>query len=119
MIELRAEITRRYKCTIIVFEYNLKNYPDEVANDHSYKAVTFQELPALEKLTIKKRSKYEEPSVWIEDPSTVTVEKYFLRNGRCYHILSHFMFCETVPTNLPLYLDSFNVNAINQDIKND
>jgi hypothetical protein len=81
---------------IKIFEFNIQNYPDKIKNDHTYKPIIFQNLPALEKLDIEKSS----------NGTTVIGKRYFLRENHCCCIHYYFQFCNTVPINLSLYLDS-------------
>ncbi|MDR2409060.1 MAG: hypothetical protein LBE13_13230 [Bacteroidales bacterium] len=106
---LTSEISRRSQCMIKIFEYNTSSYPDKIKNDHAYKPIIFQNLPALEKLDIEKRSN------GIESPSTITGERYFFRETHCYCVLYYFQFCDTVPVNLSLYLDSLQIDNKNYE----
>ncbi|MDR0704246.1 MAG: hypothetical protein LBF88_04585 [Planctomycetaceae bacterium] len=86
---------------IKIFEYHIPSYPDKIKNDPTYKPIIFKNLPALEKLDIKKSNNE------TGTPSTVTGKRYFLRGNHCYCIVYSFQFYDTVPVNLSLYLDSF------------
>jgi hypothetical protein len=108
---LMGERSRRSGSMIKILEYNVQNYPDKLKNDHTYKPIIFQNLPALEKLDIENKSN----GILDEVPSTVTGERYFLRKNHCYCILYYFQFCDTVPINLSLYLDSLRVDNVNQE----
>jgi hypothetical protein len=104
---LAGETSRRHGGMIKIIEYNIQNDPDKIKNNHTYKPIIFQKLPALEKLDIEKKNN--------GIPSTVTGKRYFLRENHYYCILYYFQFCDIVPTNLSLYLDSLRIDNKNQE----
>ncbi|MDR0610798.1 MAG: hypothetical protein LBG58_11860 [Planctomycetaceae bacterium] len=108
---LRGDMNRRRGCVIKILEYNVQNYPDKIKNDHTFKPIIFQNLPALEKLEIEKGDN----GILAEVPSTIMGERYFIRGNHCYGIVYYFQFWDTVPVNLSLYLDSLRIDNINQE----
>jgi len=100
--------SNRQLCRIIVSRLTDDATSEKIRNDPSFQQITFQDEIAFEKISSKK-------GTGVEAPSITTGEKYFWRSGQCYRISYFFGLCETLPENAQLYFNSFSVTASDQN----